>query len=112
MVLGLENNHETAIAWHFHEFGSSWGEVKEWSVFASFLTLQQSPVDVLVLWFGKCWILVEEVGHKRKVKFGVSRHHIGRCDKLSAAKSVSLLQHSICSSQVIFLLKQQNTMIK
>lgn len=77
-------------------------------MFASFLTLQQAPVDVLVLRFGQCWILVEEVGHKRQVQFGVSRHHVGGCDKLSAAKSLSLLQHSFCSFQVVFLLKQQN----
>lgn len=114
----MENNHETAIAWYLHGSGSclfgskgrgGWvGGVRERSVSASFLTLQQAPVDVLVLRFGQCWILVKEIGHKRQVKFGVSRHHVSGRDKLSAAKSLSLLQHSLCPFQVVFLLKKKN----
>lgn len=70
-------------------------------------TLQKSPVDVLILGFGQRRVLVEEIGHKGQVEFRVARHDVSRRDKLSAAQPVCLLQHTLGSLQVIFLL--QNT---
>lgn len=68
------------------------------------LTLQEPPVDVLVLRFSQSWILVEQIGHKGQVEFGVPAHHVSRGDKLSTAEPVGLLQHRLRPFQVVSLL--------
>lgn len=68
------------------------------------LTFQKRPVDVLAFRLGKCWVLVEQVGNKGQVQFGVATDHISRCDELPAAEPIRLLQHVLCPPQVILLL--------
>lgn len=72
-------------------------------------TFQQSPVDVLILRFGQCWIFVEQIGHKGKVEFGVSTDDVSWGDKLSTAEPVGLLQHGLCPLHVVFLLNNTQT---
>lgn len=69
------------------------------------LTLDGAPVNVLVLWLLQGRILIEQVGNVRQVQLGVAADYVGCCDELSAAKTVSLLQHALCSLYVLFLLQ-------
>lgn len=72
-------------------------------------TFHQSPVKVFILWFGQCWIFVKQIGHKGKVEFGVSTDDVIRCDKLSTAEPVGLLQHGLGPLQVVLLLSNTQT---
>ena len=69
------------------------------------LTLDGAPVNVLVLWLLQGRILIKQVGNVRQVQLGVAADYVGCCNKLSAAKTGSLLQHALCSLYVLFLLQ-------
>lgn len=68
------------------------------------LTLQ---VPVLVLRFGESRVLVEQCSYKGHVELRVPTHDVGGRHKLSAAKAISLLQHTLGSLRQVLLLVAQ-----
>lgn len=67
-------------------------------------TFQHLPVDIFVLWFGQCWIFVEQVGHKSEIEFRVPADDVGRGDELATAEPVGLNQHGLRPVLVVHLL--------
>lgn len=67
-------------------------------------TFDGAPVDVLVLGFLQSRVLVEQIGNKSQVQFGVATDDIRRHDELSAPEAVGLVQHALGTLQVLFLL--------
>lgn len=67
-------------------------------------TFDGAPVDVLVLWFLQSRVLVKQIGNKSQVEFRIAPDDVWRHDKLSAAEPLRLVQHALCTLQVVFLL--------
>lgn len=67
-------------------------------------TFDGAPVDVLVLRFLQSRVLVEQIGNKSQVQFGVATDDVRRHDELSAPEAVGLVQHALGPLQVLFLL--------
>lgn len=82
---------------------------KKSSFKASATTFQHLPVEIFVLWFGQCWIFVEQVGHKSQIEFWVPADDVGRGDKLPAAEPVGLNQHGLRPVLVVRLLNTRRT---
>lgn len=73
------------------------------------LTFDGAPVDVLVLWFLQSRVLIEQIGHKSQVQFGVAPDDVCRHDELPASEPVGFIQHALGPLQVLFLLQRRTT---
>lgn len=69
------------------------------------LTFDGAPVDVLVLWFLQRRVLVEQIGNKGQVQFGVAADDVRWHDELSASEPVGLVQHALGPLHVLCLLQ-------